>query len=142
MAELQIVNTLRSKRDELERIIGSYEKAIDDARRDLSHVNATLELFERSGEPKAYPSRMSIIRLFKRGEVFSICKSALADAPNGLDTRELALAVIRAKGMDEADAVLRKAVAYSIINVMRQQFRRGRIAALGMRRGVRVWRNV
>jgi hypothetical protein len=47
MAEPQIVTTLRSKRDELERIISSYETATIAARRDLMHVNATLELFER-----------------------------------------------------------------------------------------------
>ncbi|PNG26435.1 hypothetical protein [Methylocella silvestris] len=139
MAEPQIVNTLRSKRDELERIIASYEKAIDAARCDLSHVNATLQLFERGADPKAYPSRMSIIRLFKRGEVFALCKEALAGTPEGLDTRELALAVLQAKGMDAGDAVLRKAVAYSIINVMRQQFRRGHVRGAEKKRGVRVW---
>lgn len=139
MSEPQIVNTLGAKRDELERIIVSYEKATEAARRDLSHVNATLALFEKEGAPQAYPSKMSIIRVFKRGEIFAICKEALAQAPGGMDTRELALAVLRSKGMDESDAVLRKAVAYSIINVMRAQFRRGKIKDAGKRRGVRVW---
>jgi hypothetical protein len=115
MAEPQIVNTLRSKRDELERIIGSYERAIEAARRDLAHVNATLQLFERDGVASSYPSKMSIIRVFRRGEIFAICKGALAQAPAGLDTRELALVVLCAKGMDEGDAVLRKAVAYSLL---------------------------
>jgi len=142
MAELQIVNTLRSKRDELERIIGSYEKAIESARRDLAHVNATVQLFERDGVANGYPSKMSIIRVFRRGEIFAICKIALAQAPAGMDTRDLALAVLRVKGMDTQDAVLRKAVAYSIINVMRQQFRRGNIADSGKRKGVRVWTRV
>jgi hypothetical protein len=139
MAEPQIVNTLRSKRDELERIIGSYEKATEAARRDLAHVNATLQLFERDGVPGVYPSRMSLIRVFRRGEIFAICRAALAQYPAGMDTRELALAVLRAKGMDAQDAVLRKAVAYSIINLMRQQFRRGNVTDAGKRCGVRVW---
>lgn len=141
MADPQIVNTIRSKRDELERIIGSYEKAIEAARRDLAHVNATLHLFEREreGVANAYPSKMSIIRVFRRGEIFAICREALAQAPAGMDTRELALAVLRTKGMDEGDAVLRQTVAYSIINVMRQQFRRGNVADAGKRKGVRVW---
>ena len=77
MAEQQIVNTLRSKRDELVRIISSYETATTAAKRDLVHVNATLELFEREGAAGAYPSRMSIVRMFKRGEIFSLCKTAL-----------------------------------------------------------------
>jgi hypothetical protein len=104
LAEPQIVNTLRSKRNELERIIASYEKATEAARRDLAHVNATLQLFEREGVPNAYPSRMNLIRVFRRGEIFAICKAALWQAPIGMDTRELALAVLTAKGVDIQDA--------------------------------------
>jgi hypothetical protein len=102
MAEQQIVNTLRSKRDELVRIISSYETATTAAKRDLVHVNATLELFEREGAAGAYPSRMSIVRMFKRGEIFSLCKTALSETQDGLDTRELALCAIRAKHMAKA----------------------------------------
>jgi hypothetical protein len=141
MAELQIVNTLRSKRDELERIISSYEKAATVARRDLAVVNATLELFERGGEPNGYPSHMSIVRMFKRGEIFGLAKAALAEAPDGLDTRELARSVIRAKGMDENDRVLRKAIGFRIVQALLRQEARGRIAGAGKRRGARVWRD-
>lgn len=138
MAEPQIVTTLSNKRDELERIIGSYEKAIEAARRDLAHVNATLQLFEHKG-PNGYPSRTNLVRVFRRGEIFAICKGALAQAPAGMDTRELALAVLRAKEMDEGDVVLRKALAWSIINIMRTQYRRGNVADAGKRHGVRMW---
>jgi len=138
MAEPQIVNTLRSKRDELERIIVSYEMAATAARRDLAHVNATLEMFERDGALTAYPSRMSIVRMFKRGEIFRLCNAALAEA-QGLDTRELALAVIRAKGINENDTVLRKAIGFRIVQVMLRQEARGHVAAAGKRRGVMVW---
>jgi hypothetical protein len=74
MAESSTVTALRAERDELERIISSYEKAIEAARRDLAHVNATLQ-----------PSKMSIIRVFRRDEIFQICKVALAQAPTGID---------------------------------------------------------
>ena len=140
MAEFQIVNTLRSKRDELERIISSYETAAAAARRDLAHVNATLELFERHGAAGAYPSRMSIVRMFKRGEIFALCKAALAEATEGLDTRELALAVIRSKRMDENDSVLRKVIGFRIVQAMLRQKMRGRINGAAKRKGVRVWR--
>ncbi|RNJ49281.1 hypothetical protein D1O30_06390 [Methylocystis hirsuta] len=78
-------------------------------------------------------------RLFKRGEVHRICQEALAGAPEGLDTRELGLAVVRAKGLDEGDAVLRKAVNYRIVQAMRMQELRGRVSGTGKRKGVRVW---
>lgn len=140
MAEPQIINTLRSKRDELERIISSYETVATAARRDLAHINATLELFERNGASNAYPSRMSIVRMFNRGEIFTLCKVALAEAPNGLDTRELALALIRAKGMDETDAVLRKAIGFRIVQVMLRQEARLFVTGVVKRKGLRVWR--
>ena len=106
---------------------------------DLAYVLGMLALFEASGEFSELGAHVSIVRLFKRREMFGICREALTQAPGGLDTRELALAVIRAKGLDEADAVMRKAVALSIINVMYGQTKRGKVASGGKRRGVRVW---
>ena len=140
MAESSIVTAPRTKRDELERNIGSYEAATTAAKPDLAHVNATLELLERDGGQTAYPSRLSIVRMFKRGELFALCNAALAEAPKGLDTRELARAVICARGMDETDAVLRKAIGFRIVQVMLRQKMRGRIIGAAKRKGVRVWR--
>jgi hypothetical protein len=102
----------------------------------LAHVNATLELFERNGAAGAYPSRMSIAHMFKRGEIFKLCNIALAVSPQCLDTRELTLYVIHAKGMDETDAVLRKAIGFRIVQAMLRQEARGCVAAAGKRRGV------
>jgi hypothetical protein len=41
--------------------------------------------------------------------------------------------------MDEGDAVLRKALAWSIINVLRAQYRRRNVGDAGKRRGIRIW---
>ncbi len=139
MAEPHIVTTLRRKRDEMEAAIRAYEKKTEALRRDLAHVNATLRLFELNGEHEVFPVHMDLTRLFKRGEVWRICQETLAGAPEGLDTRELGLAVIRAKGMDEGDAVLSKAINYRIVQAMRMQEKRGRIFGLGKRKSVRVW---
>ncbi|WP_442754489.1 hypothetical protein ACNHKD_16065 [Methylocystis sp. JAN1] len=139
MADPQILTTLRRKRDEMEAAIRAYEKKTEALRRDLAHVNATLRMFEINGEHEVFPVHMDLARLFKRGEVFRICQAALEAAPEGLDTRELALAVIRAKGMDEGDAVLRKAINYRIVQAMRMQELRRRVSGAGKRKGVRVW---
>lgn len=141
MADPQILTTLRRKRNQMEGAIRAYEKKIETLRRDLAHVNATLRLFELNGEHEVFPVHMDLTRLFKRGEVHKICQAALAEAPEGLDTRELALAVVRAKGLDEADTVLRKALVYRIVQAMRMQEKRGRIVGAGKRKGVRIWRN-
>jgi hypothetical protein len=139
MAESATVAALRTKRDKLVRIINSYKKSATTARCDLAHINATLEFFERGNQTNAYPSRLSIARMFNRGEIFELCKTALFEASHGLDTRELALYVIRAKGIDENDSVLRKAIGFRVIQAMLRQEMRGHVTPTGKRRGVRVW---
>ena len=139
MAEPQIVNTLRSKRDELERVISAYEAAIIAARRDLAHINATLELFEKRRRANRLSVTISIVRMFKRGELFALCRTSLAKVQEGLDTRELALAVIRAKRMDETDPVLRKAIGFRVVQAMLRQKARGTVVATGKRKGTMVW---
>jgi hypothetical protein len=62
--------------------------------------------------------------------------------PEGLDTRELAFAAIRAMGMNEDDKVLRKAVSFRIVQIMLRQELLGRIVGSAKRKGVRVWRNL
>ena|ERR1700722_11377892 len=140
MADPQILTTLRTKRDEIERTIEAYSAKIKAAQIDLAHVNATLHIFEVNGEPRQFPLPMSIARLFKRGEIWAYCKTALEGSPAGLDTRELALAVIRAKGLDEADSVLRNALATSVISVLHMRAKRGQLTRAGKRKGVVVWR--
>ncbi|HUB63496.1 MAG TPA: hypothetical protein VL996_03480, partial [Methylocella sp.] len=70
MADPHVVSALRAKRDELDKIICSYEAALAAARRDFVNVNATLELFESDAPHAPYPARLTIARMFKRGEIF------------------------------------------------------------------------
>ena len=71
--------------------------------------------------------------------MFALCKAALQEAGKPLTSREIALAVIRAKGWDEGDAMLRKAVAYRLIQSLTRAAMQGRIEDAGKRKGVRVW---
>jgi hypothetical protein len=136
MAESLTVAALRNKRDQIERSIAAYTKKTEDARRDLAHVNATIRLFESGSTGEG--SYVDTLRLFKRGEIVTLCKAALADSPR--DTRELARHVIKAKGLDEKDAVLRKSVAFRIVQAMRLQTKRGKVKRQEKRAGVIVWR--
>lgn len=138
-ADPQVVTTLRRKRDEIEAYIGKMERQIEDARRDLSAINATIRLYELDrAEPGAIAPYAEIHRLFRRGEMTEICKQALRQE-GPLDTRELALRVIRAKGMDEDDRILRKTIAFRIVQALRLHERRGGVRGDGKRNGVRVW---
>jgi hypothetical protein len=78
--------------------------------------------------------------VFKRGEIFAICRKALEAAPEGLDTRQLAAIVLRERGLDANDIVLRRSIAYNIIQTLGSRLKRGTIASPGKRGNVRVWR--
>jgi hypothetical protein len=64
----------------------------------------------------------------------------LANAPDGLDTRELAAIVVQAKGIDPNDKVFRNTVALSIVHILRMRHKRGQVRDGGKRKGVRIWR--
>ena len=137
MAEIRTVTTLRSKRAEIVSSIAQYEKRLAQARADLSHVNACIALFEASGEPGALTPYVDTHRLFARGELMKLCKDALASEPK--TTKELALHVMAAKGLDTGDKVLAHAMAMRLIHALRQQWRRGPIEGGGKIKGARIW---
>ena len=96
-------------------------------------------MFESPEVRTEFPVYVDALRLFKRDEIVAICKQALAkEGP--LDTRELALRVIRAKGLDEGHSVLRVSITYRIAQAMRLQWKRGKVVGAEKRNGVRVWK--
>lgn len=138
MAEIRTVTTLRHKRDQIEAAIDNYEKRLAQARADLAHVNACIVIFEASGEAEAMKPYTDIHRLYRRGEMIVLCKEALA-AKGEMTTRELAIHVLKAKGLDAGDKVLAKAVANRLIHALRMQAERGTLRASGRRGNVRLW---
>ncbi len=114
------------------------ETRVENARHDLAHLQATLRLFRRCDDTA--PVYMGLTRIFRRGEVTGLALEALRASPDGLDTRELARAVMTAKGLDVEDRVFRKSLAQSIVTLLGRLERRGRVRCEGKRRGVKVWR--
>ena len=140
MADPHVLSTLKRKRDEIESVIVTYEKRLAEARRDLAHVSATIQLFEAATAPSDVKVYQDVHRLFRRGEIVALCKEALAEH-GPMDTRELSHHVMKAKGFRD-DNELRKAIAYKIVQAMRMQWKRGQVESLEKRDGVRVWRLV
>ena len=138
MAEIRTVTTLRRKRDEISASIRLYEKQLAQARNDLAHITAVLRIFDASGSPKDMGRYVDHYRLFRRGEAWTICAAALAKGPH--DTRQLALELMKAKGMDLGDSVLAKAIGHRLIHSLRMQEQRGRVRREGKRKGVSIWR--
>lgn len=140
MALLHVVSTLTAKRNEIETHIKALRAQLAVAERDLSSVTAVLALYELTPATELrFPAYAHLNRLFVYGEMFGLCKRALEEADKPLTTREIALAVIRAKGWDESDVMLRKAVAYRLIQSLGRAATQGRISDAGRRKGVRVW---
>ena len=111
------------------------------ARQDLAAVSATLSIFTRpEGAPKSAEATFSVRKLYRRGEVSSLCMDALAKAPDGLDTRQLAAICLTAKGYDACNHVLARSMAMMIVQFLSRFARKGTVDRAGMRGGVVVWR--
>jgi len=138
MAEIRTVTTLIKKRDEIRASIRMYEKKIAQARADLAHITAVMQLFEVSGRAQDLARYADSYRLFSRGEPWAICAKALASGPR--TTKELALELIKAKGLDQRDGVLAKTIGHRLIHSLRMQEQRGKVRRDGKRHGVSIWR--
>jgi hypothetical protein len=137
MGEPIAVLALRRKRDQISGVIAEYERKIKEAQHDLAHVNASLRLFELTGDPREFPAYIDLNRLLRRGETTKICMDALAkEGP--LDTRELTTRVMRAKGMNEEDKVLGQSIALRIVQTLR--LKRTKLDGRERRKGVCLWR--
>ncbi len=139
MAEPLSVTMLRKKRDKIRDVIAAYEARLREAQADLAHVNATMRLFAASGEPADFPPYVDLNRVFRRGETTQLCLAALRlEGP--LDTRQLSIRVMNAKGLDTDDKVLLSTVALRVVQTLRMRAKRGQIDGTERRKGVCVWR--
>lgn len=138
MAESRTIETLEKKRDEILRAIAGYEEKIAQAQADLAHINATISIFGTSYEGDAQRPYVNLAGLFKRGEMVAIAKSALADGPQ--NTRQLSVAVLKAKGLNPGDKVLAKAISHRLIHALRIQARDGKLIAIGRHKAAHLWR--
>ena len=68
MTEIRTVTTLTAKRDEIERSIVNYEARLEQARADLSHVNAVISIFEAAGDRDTTTAYTDIQQIISTGE--------------------------------------------------------------------------
>jgi hypothetical protein len=78
-------------------------------------------------------------RLFKRGETWAICQEALRKH-GSLTTRELAVEVMQAKGLDAGDKVLAKGVGSQLIHALRTRANTGRLVMVGRKQAAAIWK--
>ena len=87
MSEPLVIQTLTQKRAEILGRIRAYEAQIAQAKHDLAHLNATMELFAAPDRQRA--RYMVSHGFFKKGEIADICARHL-DVDGEMTTRELA----------------------------------------------------
>lgn len=129
MAESFIHKNLADKRKEIQAYIGSLEQDLEQARRDLSAINATERIFQARGP--GVTAYMHLANLFPRHELGKLAQAAMQACPDGLATNAMAAYVIAAKELDTADRHLRKAVGYKLVQLLRQWEKRRKVERVG-----------
>lgn len=137
--EHRTVTTLQSKRQDIIASISRYETLLDQARADLASINAVIRVFEASGEAGEIPAYAETCRLFARGEKWALCKKALTETAE-LTTKQLAIAIMQAKGFDTKDAALALTMTKNLTSTLRNRWLRGELVMVGKRKGMSVWR--
>jgi hypothetical protein len=128
VAEPLINRNLAAMRLEIEAYIVSLNRDLEQARRDLSAVIAT-----------AY---MNLAYLFPRHELPKLAIAAFAGSNGQLTTTQIAAQIGAAKGLNETDRHLRKAITYKFIQLMKQWEKRRKVERVGKEKAVVVWRLV
>ena len=129
MENVQVINTLKAKHQEIAAHIQRLEADIEQARRDLSAVLAAMQVFSGDGpKPTAYTN---LSRLFPRNEIPKLIWAVIEAATAPLSARDLAAHVIAVKGLDGQDRHLRKAIAYKIVQITSRWERERKLVRAG-----------
>jgi hypothetical protein len=104
MGDLQVIGGLRDKRSELIELVGCLEQQLADHRVSLTHLDATMRLFD----PNLLLADTDLhqrerVSWFRPGECLRTIYDVMREAPQPLTTRDVARRVIAAKGISIAD---------------------------------------
>ena len=141
MAEPHVLSALKAKRAEIAGLIDHHQQAINQARADLTHIDAALRIFGYADDPGAIPAKRSVTaNLFGRGELQRTIFDLLRTAPDGTTCAALSEAIIVRKGWEAGDRVLCMSLANKIGGVLLKQSRRGTVTAEKPDGRENVWR--
>ena len=119
MGELQVIGGLRDKRAELVGMVGRLEQQLADHRVSLTHLDATMRLFDPDvllADTDLQPRKR--VSWFRPGECLRVIYDVLREAPQPLTTRDVAGGVIAAKSIaiadDRTQALIQKTILASL----------------------------
>jgi len=89
-------------------------------------------------DTRDFQAYIDVHRVFSYREKWPLCEAALREH-GPMTTKELALHLMAAKGLDTGDSVLASTIADRLIHSLRMQAIRGRVMVIGKRKGVCIW---
>lgn len=105
----------------------------------MAHIAAAIAIFEgHKGQSTELPAYADMKRLFRYAEGIKLAQEALKSGPQ--TTREIAAYIIKTKGLDQRDSVLRKVICRHIIHQLRRQAQQGKLAIVGRKQAALIWR--
>ncbi len=119
MGDVQVIGGLRDKRAELVGLVDRLEQQLADHRVNLTHLDATMRLFDPDLLLQiTEPRQRERASWFRPGECLRAIYDVLRDAQQPVTTRDVARRVIAAKGITVADdrtqALIQKTILASL----------------------------
>jgi hypothetical protein len=117
MAEPHVVGALRRKRADLAGVVLQLEKRLTQERTNLTHLDATMRLFDPLSRPEEIRPKHSRQRSawFRQGECLRLIYDQLRGALEPMTTRELTERIMRLKAMPATDDRRRELVQKTIL---------------------------
>jgi hypothetical protein len=132
MADPLIIGLLTDKRARLAGQIADLERQLAELRTSVMHLDATLLLFDPSATPATIlPIGVRKGGLFDAGDITGMCMACVRESTDPISSREIALRLMRTKGMNMADKRLRHVVQSSVRNALLAYKRRGVLERIG-----------
>ena len=120
MAEPHVIGALRDKRSELAGIVMSLEQQLVQRRASLTHLDATMRLFDPELRPEEIRPRKqrSCNAWFRPGECLRLVYDVLRDTLEPVTTRELVDRIVEVKSIpdtgDRQRALIQKTILASL----------------------------
>jgi hypothetical protein len=117
MTETHVIGVLRHKRAELAGMLRQLEEQLVQHRANLTHVDATMRLFDPDIRPQDIRPKPPRARnaWFRQGECLRLIYDQLREAAQPVTTRELAERIMRVKAISPADTQRRERVQKTLL---------------------------
>jgi transposase InsO family protein len=118
---------LRRKRRHLAEEIEAAKRAITRQRALLANLDATLLLFDTTGDPSLIPAVRPVQRgnIFRHGEQVRLALEALRNAGRALSVKDVTECVAAGRGLDPKDCPLRLILERQVRDALMRMTRRG-----------------